>query len=163
MPAWIITGRRIVRTARTVRGASTGTNSNLIPRRTRGNRNMPGRKLLLHHRLQRLMVTTVISSNNITENNNSGTTTLKGVLQNNTKGIRHSKHTPTKLAMISNRKHLTMMFSATMAQPSRNTAIARVIHPLRLTDKCSQGIQKRKGESWVLLLEVQLGRTEATN
>jgi hypothetical protein len=145
MPAWIITGRRIMRTVRTARGASMGTNSSLIPRRTHGNHNMSGRKLLLHHRLERLMVTIAISSN-ITENSNSGTTTLKGGLQNNTKGIRHSKHTPTKLAMTSNRKHPTMMASTTMAQPSRNTAIARVIHSLRLTDTCSQEIQKRKGE-----------------
>jgi hypothetical protein len=121
-----------------------GTNSSLIPR-THGNHNMPGRKLPLHHRLQRLMVPIVISSN-ITENSNIGTTTLKGGLQNNTKGIRHSKHIPTKLAMISNRKHLAMMLSTTMAQPSRHTAIAKAIHSLRLTDKGSQGIQKRKGE-----------------
>ena len=134
-----------MRTVRTVREASTGTNSSPISRRTHGNHNMPGRKLLLHHRLQRLTVTTVISSN-ITEHGNSSTTTLKGGLQNNTKGIRHSKHTPTKLAVISNRKHPAMMVSTTMAQPSRNMAIARVIHSLRLTDKCSQGIQKRKGE-----------------
>ena len=132
-------------TARTVREASTGTNSSLIPRSTHGNHNLPGCMLLLHHRLQRLMVTAVISSN-ITENSNSGTTTLKGSLQNNTKDIRHSKHTPTKLAMISNRKHPTPMFSTTMAQPSRNMAIARMIHSLRLRDKCSQGIQKRKEE-----------------
>jgi hypothetical protein len=106
---------------------------------------MPDRKLLLHHRLERLMVTIAISSN-ITENSNSGTTTLKGGLQNNTKGIRHSNHTPTKLATISNRKHPTMIVSTTVAQPSRNTTIARVIHSLRLTDTCSQEIQKRKGE-----------------
>jgi hypothetical protein len=48
--------------------------------------------------------------------------------------------------MISNRKHPAMMVSTTMAQPSRNMAIARVIHSLRLTDKCSQGIQERKKE-----------------
>ena len=134
-----------MRTVRTARGASMGTNSSLIPRRTHGNHNMPGRKLLLHHRLERLMVTIAISSN-ITENSNSGTTTLKGGLQNNTKGIRHSKHTPTKLAVISNRKHPAMMFPTTMAQSSGNMAIARVIHSLRLTDTCSQEIQKRKGE-----------------
>ena len=141
-----------MRTARRVRGASTGTNSSLIPRSTHGNHNTPGCKLLLHHRLQRLMVTTVVStpmeanSSKITENSNSGTTTLKSGLRNNTKSIRHSKHTPTKLAMISNRKHPTTMVLTTMAQPSRNTAIARVIHSLRLTDKCRQGIQKRKEE-----------------
>jgi hypothetical protein len=145
MPAWIRTGRLIMRTARTARGASTGTNSSLIPRSTHGNHNMPGHTLLLHHRLQRLMITIVIRSN-ITENSNSGTTTLKGGLRNNTKGIRHRKHTPTKLAMINNRKRPTIMFSITMAQPSRNTPIARVIRSLSLTDKCSQGIQKRKRE-----------------
>jgi hypothetical protein len=138
-----------MRTARRVRGASTGTNSSLMPRSTHGNHNTPGRKLLLHHRLQRLMVTTVVSttmevnSSKVTENSDSGTTTLKSGLH---KSIRHSKHTPTKLAMISNRKHPTMMVLTTMAQPSRNTAMVRVIHSLRLTDKCRQGIQKRKKE-----------------
>jgi len=125
-----------MRTVKAVRAASTGTNSSLIPHGVHGNHNIPGHKLLLHHRLQRLLLTIVISSN-ITENSNNDTTTLRGGLQNNTKGIRHSKHTPTKLAMISNRKHLTMMVSTTMAQLNRNTAITRVIHSLRLTDTCS--------------------------